>query len=53
MISSVYLINKLVTKLENKLLQYCEEEVNTRMKPKIANPPKKLGGIHCSQYVHR
>ena len=53
MISSVYLINKLVTKLENKLLQYCEEEVNARMKPKIANPPKKLGGIYCSQYVQR
>ena len=59
MISSVYLINKLVTKIENKLLQYCqlwrrrEEEVNARMKPKIANPPKKLGGIYCSQYVQR
>ena len=53
MISSVYLINKLVTKLVTVLWRRSEEEVNARMKPKIANPPKKLGGIYCSQYVQR
>ena len=44
MISSVYLINKLVTKLENKLLQYCEEDVKKKWMQewslKLPTPPK-------------
>ena len=28
-----------------------EEEMTEKMKPKVANPPKKIGRIHCSQYA--
>ena len=28
-----------------------EEEMIEKMKPKIANPPKKMGRIHCSHYA--
>ena len=27
-----------------------EEEMTEKMKPKVANPPQKMGRIHCSQY---
>ena len=28
-----------------------EEEMTEKMKPKVANPPPKLGRIQCSQYA--
>ena len=27
-----------------------DEEMNEKMKPQVANPPKKIGRIHCSHY---
>ena len=28
-----------------------KEEMTEKMKPKVGNPPGKIGGIHCSQYA--
>ena len=28
-----------------------EEEMTEKMKPKVANPPPKIGRIHCSHYA--
>ena len=28
-----------------------EEKMTEKMKPKVANPPQKMGRIHCSQYA--
>ena len=28
-----------------------EEDMTEKMKPKDDNSPKKMGGIHCSQYA--
>ena len=28
-----------------------EEDMTEKMKPKDDNSPKKIGGIHCSQYA--
>ena len=28
-----------------------EEEMTEKMKPQVANPPPKIGKIHCTQYA--
>ena len=28
-----------------------EEEMTEKMKPEVANPPPKIGRIHCSHYA--